>query len=376
MAVLSKTKKSFPAVFYILALLALVGVALSIYRLAVGLGPTTNMSDHYPWGIWITVDLFLIPVAGAAFTISLITYFYGREEYHAVIRPAVLAGILGYIVVGILLFLDIGRWHQFYNILIPPLNLHSFLEEISLCVTLYTLILIIEIAPVFLEKWGIHTPIRWINRGIFIIAGAGIILSTLHQSSLGSLFLIMPYKLHPLWWTPALPVLFFLQATYTGLGTMAVAIGLIWRAKGLPLDRKLFRRVGQAMGMSLVLYLAVKGGDWMGSGEVPMLLRPDFFGLLAWLEIIIGVIIPLWILFSRLIAHQRGPFWAGVFVLFGTFLNRLIITWIGLAEPSPVTYTPSLIEILITMGLISGGFLVYMIIVWQFDIFPNQQEAH
>ncbi len=377
MAVLSKTKKQpLSAWFYILAVLTVIGVGLSIYRLVVGLGPTTNMSDHYPWGIWITVDLFLIPVAGAAFTISLINYFYGREDYHSIIRPAVLAGVLGYGVVGILLFLDIGRWHQFYNIIVPPLNYHSFLEEISLCVTLYTLILVIEIAPVFLEKWGIKAPIKWINKSILVIAGAGIVLSTLHQSSLGSMFLIMPYKLHPLWWTPALPVLFFLQATYTGLGTMAIAITLVWKANGMAKDRKLFQRIGQAMGMSLVLYLAVKGGDWMGSGEIPLLLRPDGFGLLAWLEMIIGVIIPLWILFSKLVMHRRGPFWAGVFALIGTFINRLIITWIGLAEPSPIAYFPSMIEILITIGLIAGGFLVYILVARQFDLFPDHQEAH
>jgi len=353
-----------------------IGVGLSIYRMFVGLGPTTNMSDHYPWGIWITVDLFLIPVAGAAFTISLISYFFRRGVFHSVIRPAVLAGFLGYSVVGLLLFLDIGRWHQFYNIFVPGLiNIHSFLEEISLCVTLYSLILIIEVAPIILERWNITTPIKWIERSIFILAGAGIVLSTLHQSSLGSMFLIMPYKLHPLWWTPALPVLFFLQATYTGLGTTAIAINIIWRVKGLPMNKELFRRIGQAMGLNLALYLAIKAGDWMGAGEVPLLLRPDAFGVLAWLEIGLGVIIPMAILFSKFIGHSAGPFWAGVFALIGTFINRLIITWIGLAEPSPVVYNPHWMEIMITIGLIAGGFLVYRLIMRYFNLFPGN-HAH
>jgi len=377
MATLATTKKRASVSFYPLLILTLLGVGLSIYRLVVGLGPTTNMSDHYPWGIWITVDLFLIPVAGAAFTTSLISHFYSRETYLSIVRPAVLAGLLGYGIVGILLFLDIGRWHQFYNIAVPPLNIHSFLEEISLCVTLYSVILIIEIAPTFLEKWDIQAPIKWINRGVYVIAGAGIVLSTLHQSSLGSMFLIMPYKLHPLWWTPALPVLFFLQATYTGLGATAIIVTFVWKANGIPFDRKLFQRIGQAMGINLVLYLAVKGGDWMGAGEIPLLLQPDnAFGWLAWLEMIIGVMIPLFILFSKFVAHSRGPFWAGVFALMGTFINRLIITWIGLAEPSPVTYFPSLIEILISVGLIAGGFLVYGIVARNFNLFPDSQEVH
>jgi Ni/Fe-hydrogenase subunit HybB-like protein len=379
MAALTRPNKSnnIPLVFWPLLALTVLGVGLAIYRLAAGLGPSTNLNDHYPWGIWITIDLFLIPVAGAAFTISLISYFLGREDYHSIIRPAVLAGVIFYGIVGVLLFLDIGRWTQFYNILVPGyINLHSFLEEISLCVTLYTGILVLEIAPVFLEKWGYKVPVRWIERGIFVIAGAGIVLSMLHQSSLGSMFLLMPHKLHPLWWTPALPLLFYLQAVYTGLGTAAIAISLIWRAMGLPIDRKLFRRIGQAMSINLMLYAAIKVGDWMGAGEIPLLLKPDAFGFLAWFQFLIGIILPLAILLSKLVGHTSGPFWAGVFALIGTFIERLVVSWIGLAEPGPVSYVPSFTEIFVTIGMLAGGFLLYGIVVRYFKLFPDPEQSH
>jgi Ni/Fe-hydrogenase subunit HybB-like protein len=378
MAAITKFRERTPISFWPLLVLTILGVGLAIYRLVVGLGPTTNLNDHYPWGLWITIDLFLIPLAGAAFTISLISYFLGREDYHSIIRPAVLAGFIGYGIVGVLLFLDIGRWNHFYNIFVPGwINLHSFLEEISLCVTLYTGILILEIAPVFLEKWGYKVPIRWIERGIFVIAGAGIVLSMLHQSSLGSLFLLMPHKLHPLWWTPALPLLFYLQAVYTGLGMTAIAVRLIWQALKLPINRVLFRRIGQAMSINLMLYLAVKVGDWMGAGEIPLLLHPDIFGLIAWLQILIGIVLPLGILLSKLVGHTAGPFWAGVFALIGTFIDRLMISWVGLAEPSPVTYFPSWIEIMITVGFIAGGVLLYGLVVRYFDLFPaSNNHAH
>ena len=130
------------------------------------------------------------------------------------------------------------------------------------------------------------------------------------------------------------------------------------------------------MSINLMLYLAVKVGDWMGSGEVPLLLKPDAFGWLAWLEIVIGVLIPLWTLLSKLVGHTGGPFWAGVFALIGTFINRLIVSWVGLAEPSPVTYIPSWIEVLITVGMIAGGFLLYGIVVQYFDLFPKPRRAH
>jgi len=377
MANLTKSKRQTTPVFWVLLALTALGVGLSIYRLVVGLGPTTNMSDHYPWGIWITVDLFLIPVAGAAFTISLLSYFFGRDHYHAIIRPAVLAGLIGYGIVAVLLFLDIGRWNQFYNILVPGyINLHSFLEEISLSVTFYSIILVLEAAPIFLEKWNITAPIKWIDRGIFFIAGAGIVFSVLHQSSLGSLFLIMKHKLHPLWWTGSLPLLAYLQAIYTGLGMTAIAITLVWRAMKLPMNRELFRRLGQVMTLNLLLYGAVRLGDWMGAGELPLLLSGDAFSLLAWLEFGLGIIVPLAILLSKLVGHSAGPFWAGVFALIGTFINRLMITWIGLAEPNPVSYFPSWIEWMITIGLIAGGFLLYSVIVRQFRLFPDTETAH
>lgn len=379
MAALTRSNKSanIPIMFWPLLTLTLLGIGLAIYRLIAGLGVTTNMNDHYPWGIWITIDLFLIPVAGAAFTISLLSYFLGRDDYHSIIRPAVLAGFIGYGIVGVLLFLDIGRWTQFYNIFVPGfINLHSFLEEISLCVTLYTGILILEVAPVFLEKWGYHVPIRWIERGIFVIAGAGIVLSMLHQSSLGALFLLMPHKLHPLWWTPALPLLFYLQAVYTGLGATAIAISLIWRAMKIPIDRVLFRRIGQAMSINLMLYAAIKIGDWMGAGEIPLLLKPDAFGLLAWFQFLIGIILPLAILLSKLVGHTSGPFWAGIFALIGTFIERLVVTWIGLAEPNPVSYFPSFSEIFITIGIVAGGVLLYGVVVRYFKLFPDPEHSH
>lgn len=377
MAALTKPKQGIPTSFWPLLALALFGIGLSIYRLVVGLGPTTNMSDHYPWGIWITIDLFLIPVAGAAFTISWLSYFLGREKYHSVIRPAVLAGLVGYGVVAALLFLDIGRWNQFYNILNPGLiNIHSFLEEISLSVTFYSLILVLEAAPIFLEKWNIQAPIKWINRGIFWIAGAGVVLSMLHQSSLGSMFLLMRHKLHPLWWSPALPLLFYFQAIYTGLGTVAIAITLVWRALKIPMDRALFRRLGQAMSLNLLLYAAIKFGDLMGAGKLPLLFKADPFAYIAWLELGLGVLLPLFILLSKLVGHSAGPFWAGVFALMGTFINRLMISWVGLAEPNPVSYFPSWIEIMITVGLIAAGFLVYGVVVRFFRLFPEAEAAH
>ena len=162
MTTVTQKRQALPASIYVLGGLTLLGLILGIYRFAVGLDTTSNLSDHYPWGLWIALDVFLIPAAGAAFTVSLISHFFGRDDYHKILRPAVLAGFLGYIAVVAILILDLGRWHQFYSILIPGrINLHSFLEEVALSVTLYTMVLILEIAPTILEMFGSTWSSSW-----------------------------------------------------------------------------------------------------------------------------------------------------------------------------------------------------------------------
>jgi Ni/Fe-hydrogenase subunit HybB-like protein len=375
MATLIESRQRIPRSFYPLLLLTLFGIGLAVYRLAVGLGPTTNMTDDYPWGIWITVDVFLIPVAGAAFTVSLISYFFGRKHCHEVIRPAVLAGFLGYGVVGALLFMDIGRWNQMYNVFVPNyINYHSFLWEIALCVTLYTLLLVIEVSPIFLERFNIQTPIKWINRSIYVIAGAGIILSSLHQSSIGSMFLLMSHKLHPLWWTPALPLFFFIQALFSGLATTAIAVNLTWRGLDLPFDRTLFVRLSQFLRAFLIVYVILKFVDWAWAGDLGLLFKFDIFGVMVWAELFIGVFVPLAILFSKYGTEPGSTSLAGGLILMGILLHRLVVSGLGLAVPTSQTYVPHWMEVGMVIGFVAGAFLIYGATARYFRLFPQEQN--
>jgi Ni/Fe-hydrogenase subunit HybB-like protein len=142
------------------------------------------------------------------------------------------------------------------------------------------------------------------------------------------------------------------------------------------MDREVYRRLGQALTLNLLLYTAIKFGDLMGAGKLHLLFQADPFAFIAWLELGLGVLLPLFILLSKLVGHSAGPFWASVFALMGTFLNRLMISWIGLAEPNPVSYFPSWIEIMVTIGLTAGGFLVYGVIVRYFRLLPDAESAH
>jgi Ni/Fe-hydrogenase subunit HybB-like protein len=376
MTTMTQEKRSIPLSFYVLGLLTVIGVGLGIYRLAVGLEPTTNLSDHYPWGLWIGLDVFLIPAAGAAFTISAISHFFGREDYHKILRPAVLTGFLGYVTVVAILILDLGRWHQFYSILLPTrINLHSFLEEVALSVTLYTMVLILELAPTLLEKWNLDLPIRFIKDGIMVIAGVGVLISAVHQSSIGSMFVILEHRLHPLWWTPLLPLLFLTQALFGGLAAAAIVVKLTQERLGMPLDRKLLWGMGKLIRVLLAFYLLCKVGDWLAAGEVGLLFNSGGYSLLVWAEIILGAVFPLAILFSRLGERPDGVFWSGVWIVIGLFINRLTTSWIGLAAPAWATYVPHWIEVASSVGIAAGAILAYGIVARFFNLFPAEHQA-
>jgi len=374
MTVSTKPRWDIPRSFFPLALLTLIGVGLAIYRLTEGLGPTTNLNDHFPWGLWITLDVFLIPIGGAAFTTSLISHFFHDKKYHAIVRPAVLAGLLCYSLVGVILLIDLGRWHQFYNFLLPQyMNLHSFLWEVAFCVTFYTIVLVLELAPTILEKWNIEAPRRLIERGMMVIAALGVVLSSMHQSSIGSLFILMSHKLHAIWWTPLLPLLYFMQALFSGLALAALVITLTQNKLRLPVDKSLIvDKMGKLMRALLAIYLAIMVVGWLLEGELGLLFSSGAYSLLIWAELIIGVFVPLGILFSKLGQRRDGVLWAGVFIIMGVFFNRLIVSWVGLSVPAWATYVPHWMEIMISVGFIAGAFLVYAIVARHFELFPEK----
>ncbi len=356
----------------LLGLLTLIGVALAVYRLFVGLGPTTNLNDHFPWGVWIMLDLFLIPIGGAAFTISAISHFFDIEDYHKVVRPAVLTGFLCYSLVGAILLMDLGRWHQFYNVLIPPyMNIHSFLLEIALCVTFYLVILTLEVAPTILERWNLTNIERLIDRAMLIVAGAGIVLSTLHQSSIGSMFLLMRHNLSSIWWTELLPLLFFTQAVFGGLAMAVVVFHFTWKGLGKPVDKKLLVSIGKVIRVVLLLYFIVRLADWLIAGDLGLLFKFDYYSIIILVEIITGMIVPLALLFSKLGNRAAGVFWASVWILIGLFIERLMVTWVGMEMPAWSTYTPHWMEIVLSIGFLAGGVLVYMLVAHFFELLPE-----
>jgi Ni/Fe-hydrogenase subunit HybB-like protein len=360
MSAIIKKKGTFPAVYWVLAAIAAFGLVLGIIRLVRGLGPTTNLSNGYPWGLWIAFDFFAVPFSAGAFTLALVSQIFNRKEYHGIAHLALLAGFLGYTMVVLVLLLDIGRWDQFYSVLLPwRWNLHSFMFEVSMSITFYFGVLILELLPIVLAKKPHWLPVQVVSQLMVLIAAVGVLLSTVHQGSIGAIFLVLSPRLHELWWTPILPVLFLTSALFSGLSVAILFAILTWRALKRPVPMKLVSGLAKVAAVILAIYLVLKLGDLLLSGEMGLVLESGWLSVLFVAEMIIGVIAPLLIFASRARESERGLLIGAVYVVVGLALNRSANAWFALEAPPGFTYSPYWIEIAIVAAAFAAGILFF-----------------
>lgn len=359
--------------YLFLAGIVAVGLGVGIVRLMNGMGATTNLSDDYPWGLWIVFDLFFCPFSAGAFMISAVTHIYNRKEYQPIARPVILAGFLGELFVVVILLMDLGRWQQFYNVLLPWYwNLHSFMFQVSICLTLYIGVLLMEVAPAILERLNWQRPLRLVRPLTILIAGAGIVLSALHQSALGSLFLLMPLKLHPLWWTPLLPLLFFTSAAFGGIA-MAILVAIVsFRAFRRRLELGLHVNLASILSILLGIYLVLKLEDLLLVGEMKLIFSEGRLSLIFLAEMVIGVIIPL-VLFAkrRVKRSEAGLLWGAICVLVGLALNRTNVALLALAVPAAATYFPHWMEFFVAIAAIAAGLLLFALATRLLPVMPD-----
>lgn len=366
------------SVLGILGFLTLMGAAAGLARLFVGLGMTTNLSDSVPWGIWIGFDFSLIAISGAGFTMAAVGHILHLHRFEAAVRPALFAGFLGYVAVLLLLVLDLGRPDRFYHFLLFW-NLHSPLFEISWCVLLYSTVLVIEVSPDILDKLG-WQRLRRIPLAIMPVACIiGVTLSTLHQSTLGTLYVNMPHRLHPLWYTPFMPVLFFISSIMAGLSVAIVVYRIAIRMHNAPEDMGVCTGLSKGVAGAAVLYLLVKFGLLWWEGKLPLLFVGDAVTRAWWTEVIIGVLIPLTMILIPQLRRLSITMWvAPLLVILGVAMNRFNATMIGQtpAWTSVWSYTPHLLEWLTTIGILSGAALAWYLAVRLFVNFDQYRHQH
>lgn len=358
-----------------LIMIALAGlaVAIAIWRLFVGLGPTTNLNDQWPWGLWIGFDVLCgVALAGGGYGTAIIVYVLHIEKFNVIARSALLTSMLGYILVLAGLFLDIGQWFNFWRPFVSW-GYHSVLFEVFWCVSLYTTIQVIEFGEIATErvakKW--HKLFKTIMPFLMII---GIILPTLHQSSLGALYLIEVGKLHPLWWSPYIPLMFLMSSFFVGPGMVAIETAIAGKAFNHSVDVKILRSLAKIGGVIMILYLALKFWDFTMRGIWPYVFAGGLESNMFLLEIILGVIIPIIIVFGPWSKTRAGLVTYGVLTGLGIVMNRLNVVITGMVNYYGPGYFPAWTEIVVTLGLVSGGILVYCFLAENFHILGDEEE--
>ena len=372
----------------VLVLLSLMGIAfiIAMVRYAVGIGAISNLSYSYPWGFWISFDLFTgVAISSGGFLMAGAVYIFELKQFKPLLRPSILTAFLGYMLVVVALLVDLGHPERIWYMMIH-MNPTSVLLEIGICVMTYLTVLAIEFAPVVFEglKWQKFAHL--IHRFIMPFVILGVVLSTLHQSSLGSLLLIQPAKLYPLWWTPILPILFFISAITIGLAMVIFEFTVSARYFHRGLETHLLEKLARVIPIVLAIYLLIKFSQLAIAGDLKYLFTSGLMSILFWAEILIGAVTPI-VLFSikRIRQSPNGLLLGAVILLLGMILNRFNVSWFAVKHPDPLSYIPtfmsnvhyipSLPEVLVSVGIFSAGILAFGLAVKYLPVFENEEHS-
>ncbi|MEW5960057.1 MAG: NrfD/PsrC family molybdoenzyme membrane anchor subunit, partial [Chloroflexota bacterium] len=364
----------------ILWILATVGLVAAIFRFTRGLGAATALNDAAPWGLWIGFDVMAgVALAAGGFTLAAVVYIFHLEQYRPILRPAILTALLGYGAAIVGLMCDLGLpWHIWKPVV--HWQHHSVLFEVAWCVMLYTSVLALEFSPAILEhRWFqssfFQALLRWLKRLTLVWVITGVVLSTLHQSSLGSLFLIMPSRLHPLWYSPLLPLLFFISAVSLGLMMVILEGFFSARLYDHPLRLDLYASLGRVAAWLLWSYLALRLGDLVGRGVLPQALDGSWQSLLFLFELGISALLPAILLSIRSMRGSRAALGTcAVLTVSGMVLNRLTVAFIAIARPAGASYFPSWPEAAVSLGIVSGAALIFIFLSEQLHVFDAHVE--
>jgi len=351
------------------------GLVLTVIRFTQGLGAVTNLNDRYPWGLWIGFDLLCgVGLAAGGFVITAAVYIFHIERLKPIARPALLTAFLGYLLVIVALLFDLGKpWNIWHPLIMW--NTHSVMFEVAWCVMLYSTVLALEFSGMVFEKfqWKRAAKIQKILTVPLVILG--VMLSTLHQSSLGTMYLIVPGKLHALWYTPMLPVLFFVSAVGVGLAMVIVESKLSSRAFGRGFELPILTEVGRVLVGALGLYGFMRIFDLLNRGVLAEAFTFSYESTMFLIELGLGVILPMVLLASaRRRASQKWLYTGSLLAVMGFVVNRLNVSLTGFEGAQGGHYIPSWAEVMITLMIVAIGFAAFGWIVKNFPVYPEEEE--
>ncbi|MFC5354005.1 Ni/Fe-hydrogenase cytochrome b subunit [Azospirillum himalayense] len=359
------------------ALVALAGVIL-FQRYTQGLAAASNLNDGYPWGIWVAIDVVIGSAFGCAgYVIALLCYILNRGEYHPLVRPAVLASLFGYGLAGLAVLVDLGRYWNFYHMMLPwYAQPNSVMLEVGLCVATYTLVLVVEFAPAFLERFGIEGLRAKLNRVLWVFIALGVLLPTMHQSSLGTMMVIVGHKLSPLWQSQMLPVFFLLTAILMGFAIVvweSVMASLNFRR---PMETPVLSKLAGLMLVVASLFVVLRFVDLIVRGQIGQIFGGPQSGWFV-VEMVL-MISGLALLIPKANRNRsRALFLSASLLLAAGILYRLNVYLIGFTPAvGPWHYFPSVKEIMVTVGVFALEIALYLLFVKKLPVMHAVHPEH
>jgi Ni/Fe-hydrogenase subunit HybB-like protein len=370
---------------WLLALTAL-GAAVLVWRLLGGLGAVANLNNGYPWGLWVSFDIVVGTALGCGgYAVAILVYILNRGHYHPLVRPAVLTSLLGYGLAGLAVCIDLGRWWEIWKV---PVFFwrwtHSPQLEVAICVMSYVGVLMVELSPALFEKWrdspnsrlrNVATgALKLLDKSLIWLLALGLLLPTMHQSSLGTMMLLPGPRLHPLWFTPWLPFLFLVSALVMGYGVVACESTFAARAFGRPFESEMLAKLGKVAAGVALFWLVFRIGEVAVAGELSQI--TGWRGLVFLVELALHAA-PVVILASA--ARRLQPRWqarAGLLLVLAGTLFRIDTYLIAFQPGSHWSYFPALPELILTLGIVAGEIALYIWAVRRLPILTAGTPAH
>jgi len=352
------------------------GVYAAYARFFLGLHQATNLVDAQPWGLWVGLGTLCgVGISAGGFAIAAAVYLLGFERYRPIVRAAVLLSFLGYLTVCIGMMYELGLpwriWHP-----IVMWNRHSVLFEVAWCVMLYTTVLTFEFSPALVEKipWKRlrETYLKWHHELLIALALIGAVLSSLHQSFLGGLYLLTKGKLDPIWYSQYLPTLFYLSAVPAGLAATIMAVYLSTRSLNARVDPRVLTEMSQVIAPLLYVYALFRGIDLFTHGGSAYIFKWTQEAGLFWLEIGLLVVAPIILLSQEKIrTNPQSLYFTCSLVVMGFIANRLNVSCTAFERTSGFHYVPKWTEFALTLATITAAAVAFHYAVLYLDILPK-----
>jgi len=359
----------------VFAVIVAAGLYSTWLRFFHGLGASTHLSDEFPWGLWIGFDALCgIMLTAGGFTLLAAVHVFNIDKWRAVARPALVTAFLGYLLEVAALMFDLGKPYNIWHPLIMW-NPRSVMFLVGWCVMIYTGVMALEFAPVVFERFRYTRPLRIIRALSMPVVITGVVIAVIHQSALGSLYLIVPGKLHPLWYTPILPLLFFISAIAAGLAMTIFESTMSARHFHHSLEKPVILGIGRVLTVVLIVYGGVRIHDLVRTGAIRHAFRIGYEQSMFWIELALTLIIPLALLVTRRVRENPiSLYFVSIITVIGFVVNRLNVAVTGMETSAGVRYIPKWSEVSVTLMIVAFGIVIFSLVVKYLPIFTHGHE--